>query len=289
MYSNIPDIIVHDPDEANIVLLGLPYKKTVSNLTGAALGPRAICFQMKDQLENRDCRLDKSLPKNICVADFHLELIDNLEPSEMCLETEQVALEILSKGKYLVGLGGEHTVSLPLISAAKEKFGNIAVVQLDAHADLRNATDYKNERLEIAHSTVMRRVIDKLKCPVYQLGIRSESLEERQFIIQNGLQDNVHYAHSFAGHCGIIDRIADEKVYLTIDVDVFDPSVMPATGTPEPGGWEWYTFLHFAGDLFRRKNVVGFDVVEVAQGDNFSRAECDRTAYNAAKLIYHLL
>jgi agmatinase len=288
MSNNIPGIIINDPDGAKVVLLGLPYEKTVSNVAGTALGPKAICFQMKDQLEDRDCRLDRSLGSGVCIAECHLGHITELEPRDMCLETARVAVEILRQGKYLVGLGGEHTVTLGLVQSHKEIFGDFAVVQLDAHLDLRDETEYKTERLKIAHSTVMRRV-HELGILTYHLAIRSESLEEHQFILGNGLQDNILYAHSYAGSCGIIDRIKEKNVYLTIDVDGFDPSVMPATGTPEPGGWGWQTFLHFAGNLFRRKNIVGFDVVEVSQGENFSRAESDRTAYNAAKLIYHLL
>ena len=190
--------------------------------------------------------------------------------------------------KFVVGLGGEHTVSLGLLLAVREFFGKISVVVEDAHGDLRwDTSDYDPKPKEIAHSTVMWHIHNS-GVDVFQHGIRSMSAKELVYAARSGLWKNISFAHSLAG-CALINAIKTEKVFLSIDVDGFDPSIMPATGTPEPGGVLWGPFMFFARDLIQSKEVVVFDLVEVSQGDDFSVADRTRTAYNAALLIHQLL
>ena len=158
-------------------------------------------------------------------------------------------------------LGGEHTVSLGAIAATQKYFGNVTVIQIDAHADLRyDNSDYEEDKKRItkyAHSCVMRRVYE-LGCDLIQIGIRSMSLAEANFVRMEKLEKNIFfYVPIKANFRKIISRCQNKRVYLTIDIDGFDPSIMPATGTPEPGGLSWDWSLAFFKELFKKKNVVG--------------------------------
>jgi agmatinase len=183
-------------------------------------------------------------------------------------------------------------VSLGAIKAAKEHFGDLAVIQFDAHSDMRYDTgDYEETARHIAHSTVMRRA-HELGCQIIQIGIRSMSEMEHQFLQETGLIKNVIQAcylgstedTIYLGSEDIIDMITRHNVWLTVDVDVFSGADFPGTGTFEPGGISWDKFMHIAGLLFRKKNVIGFDVVEV-----IPREIDTRTEYSAAKLVYNLI
>jgi agmatinase len=294
--------------KANIVLLGIPYERTLSAMKGASGGPAAICNQLKYQVEDIDHRLfrpygdnilavrekgeDLGLAGHVKVFEHQMKDVHNLEPERMAQIVFERAREFLSMNKFLVGLGGEHTVSLGLFQSLQGFYRDesIAVVQIDAHADLRpDTSDYDPEPRTLAHSTVMHH-IKNLGVELYQLGIRSMSSREFAQAAREGQLKNIFFARSRAGYVSeLINSIKADNVFLTIDVDGFDPSIMPATGTPEPGGLDWNQFLFFAENLFRLKNVVGFDVVEVSQGEEFSKADRVRTAYNAALLVHQLL
>ncbi len=296
-------------EDADVILLGIPYDKTLSAMKGAADGPVAICDQLKYQVEDVDHRLFKSplsskkildifdggssfgLENVVKVYEYHLQEVRHLEdPVQMVETVVSKAMEFLKMNKFLVGLGGEHTVILGLVSAIRECFGDIAVIQVDAHADLRwDTSDYDPKPKEIAHSTVMRHIHNS-GVEVRQLGIRSMSAGELVYAARSGLLENIFFARSRAHEtCSFINSIKAKRVYLSVDVDGLDPSIMPATGTPEPGGLLWWPFMNFAEDLIRLKEVVGIDVNEVSQGDDFSVADRIRTAYNAALLIHQLL
>jgi agmatinase len=199
-------------------------------------------------------------------------------------------LDLLRMNKFVIGLGGEHTVSLGIFQAMREFLGNFAVVQVDAHADLRSDTsDYDPEPKTLAHSTVMGQ-IKNYGVELYQLGIRSMSAGEFSQAAREGQLKNIFFARSRAGNvCELINSIKADQVYLTVDVDGLDPSIMPATGTPEPGGLQWGQFMFFIENLFRLKDVVGFDFVEVSQGEDFSEADRVKTAYNTALLVHQAL
>ncbi len=274
---------------ADIVLLGIPYEKTVSNLTGTSLGPKAICHMLKEQVEVRDFRLKRAIANEVRIIERHIRGIENLEPLEMFKRVFRRSLDFLRQKKFVFGLGGEHTISLPLVAAHREVYGDFTVVQIDAHRDLReNTGDYENPSRDIAHSTVMRK-IHAMGHTLIQIGIRSEDDAEAAYADVHKASIKMIEWPFMGNHQDFVNAIQTEKVYLSIDVDGFDPSVFPATGTSEPGGISWDWFLHFAKTLFEKKEVIGIDIVEVAQGDDYQPRDCNFTAYCAAKLAYHLI
>ena len=273
-------------EEAKVVLLKVPYEETVSGSLGASKGPQAISKMLSYQVEEWDCVLRRDVEKEVEIVEKNIP-VSKLKPEEVVKKVKQNTLSILNKGKFPVTLGGEHSVSLGAVLAAKEIFGNLTVVQIDAHADLRDDNgDYEKKETRISkysHGCVMRRIYER-GCGIVQVGIRSMSPKEYNFIVENKLERNIFYAPIKKSFSEIISRCLTEKVYLTIDVDGFDPSVMPATGTPEPGGISWEWGLQFFEKLFSQREIVGFDIVEVAP-----RKDDSRTEFAAAKLLYHLV
>lgn len=268
--------------EADVVLIGVPYEGTVSGEKGTAKAPRAICRQLKEQVEEFDLLLWKRTCGEVKIAEKHLdEELKGWGPYPVTGTIREEIAKVIQQGLFPVVLGGEHTVSLGAIQAAHKKFPDLTVVQFDAHADMRDHTgDYEETWQKIAHSTVMRRVYE-LGCQIVQIGIRSMSEMEYEFLVSNDLMKNVIPANFWGSSEDIIDQIANRNVWLTVDVDVFSGADFPGTGTFEPGGIGWDKFMHIANLLFCRKNVVGFDVVEVIP-DN-------KTDYAAAKLVYNLI
>jgi agmatinase len=189
---------------------------------------------------------------------------------------------LLESNKFLVSLGGEHSVSAPIIRAHAEKFHNISILQIDAHADLRDQYDGTPH----SHASIMARTVKDLKIPAVQVGIRSISAEEAR-----SLDDLPHTKIFWAKDIvGKTDWIGDavnsltDNVYLTIDIDGLDPSLVPTTGTPEPGGLGWYEVLALLKKLAKKKRVIGMDLVE------FSKAEGqDAPAFLCSKLVYKTL
>jgi agmatinase len=273
-------------EKTKVVLLKAPYEKTVSGRLGTFKGPQAISKMLSYQVEEWDCLLKRNTGREVEIIEKDVS-VSKLKPEEAIAKVKQNTFFILSRGKFPVILGGEHSVSLGAVLAAREIFGNLTVVQIDAHADLRDDnSDYEEKRGKISkysHGCVMRRIYEA-GCGIVQVGIRSMSPEEYNFIIEHKLEKNIFYAPIKKSFKEIISRCLTDKVYLTIDVDGFDPSVMPATGTPEPGGISWEWGLQFFEKLFSQKEIVGFDIVEVAprKGDS-------RTEFAAAKLLYHLI
>jgi agmatinase len=200
-------------------------------------------------------------------------------PEGMVHQVYQVARELLEAGKTIVMLGGEHSLTLGMVQAYQEKYKGLSVLQLDAHADLRDeylGTPY-------SHACVMRRVWEC--CPIVQVGIRSLSSEEHLFLQQQGLVP--FYMEEFAGERDSVARVVSslsDIVYITIDLDVLDPSVMSAVGTPEPGGMGWYELVDLVRAVSKQKRVVGFDLVEFCPREG--PTSC---AFLAAKLAYRLI
>jgi len=176
-------------------------------------------------------------------------------------------------------LGGEHTLSLGAVRAFKETFPSLSVLQLDAHADLRD----KYLGTKYGQACVMRRILEL--CPVTQVGVRSLSWEEKQFLTENKMRP--FYMSQLGEGKATVEQIVSSlsgDVYVTIDVDVLDPSIMPAVGTPEPGGMLWQQVLDIIQSVARRRRVVGFDVVEFCPGEGSSSC-----AFLLAKLIYKFI
>ncbi|MCK5236013.1 MAG: agmatinase, partial [Deltaproteobacteria bacterium] len=212
-----------------------------------------------------------------------------LSPEAMVDSVYGVSKDVLKGESIPVLLGGEHSVTLGLVKALIEKHDEVSVLQLDAHADLRES--YGGSSL--SHACVMRRVAEL--APVTQVGIRSLCKEEADFLSSedaSAKKINTFFAKDHLSECGslteeTIEKISSKlgkKVYITIDTDAFDPSVMPSTGTPEPGGFTWYGVLALLREVCRRKSVVGFDVVELSPIKDMVAPD-----FMAAKLVYKLM
>ncbi|MHB8084935.1 MAG: agmatinase, partial [Dehalococcoidia bacterium] len=224
---------------------------------------------------------DIELDKEICNIGIHT--LPELEPvlsgpEAMTDRVYQAVKSLLDQSKFVVMLGGEHSISYGSVRAFHEKYNNLSVLQLDAHADLRD--QYLGTKF--GQACVMRRIVEL--CPITQVGIRSLSLEENQYIMSNKLKP-FFFEREYGP--SIIEKITaslSDNVYLSIDLDVFDPSLMSAVGTPEPGGMNWDQVMGLLKTVSKSKNIVGFDVVELCpeQGP----AAC---SFTAAKLVYKLL
>jgi len=258
------------------VIIPVPFEQTTSYMPGTAKGPQAI-LDASAYVELYDEELK---------VESYLQGIHTLPPLTFSGRTEddfeQIAAafeKVLAVQKFPVGLGGEHSVSFPTVKAFKKYFSDLSVLQLDAHSDLR----YSYEASLYSHASVMRRIFE-ITPNIVPVGIRSQCNEEAEFITRENL--NTFYAYRLRQEgfdSSILDALT-ENVFITIDVDFFDPAVMPATGTPEPGGFFWYETLEFLKQVFTRKNVVGFDVVELSPISNLVYPD-----FTVAKLIYKLL
>jgi N1-aminopropylagmatine ureohydrolase len=272
-----------DPDEttierARVVLIPVPYDRTASYQKGTADGPRAL-LEASTHMELYDEELAVE-PYRIGIHTLEAPSGNDDPPERMVEEVESATERCLAMGKMPVVVGGEHSVSVGAIRACHRRHPKMSVVQLDAHGDLRNSF----EGSIYNHACVMHRVVD-LGIPTVQLGIRSLSREEADLIRDRRLV--VISARQFLEHPGTaleaVDRLTDE-IYLTVDVDYFDPAILPGTGTPEPGGPGWYETLTFLRELCRRKKVVGFDVNELRPMEDDKASD-----FLAAKLVYKVI
>ncbi len=201
-------------------------------------------------------------------------------PKEMIDRVEQVADSVIADGKIPFMLGGEHSISFGLYKALHKKYPDIGVVQIDAHADLRDSY----EGTKYSHAAVMRRIRETCQHTT-QIGIRSLCREEADYIKQH--KASVYLAKDIHNNNGWIDKMVKqlpEDIFITFDIDGLDPSIVPHTGTPEPGGLLWYETLEILKRIFKEKNVVGIDLVELAS-DNTSR----NSDFLVAKLAYRMM
>jgi agmatinase len=279
-------------DTARVLIWPVPFEKTVSYGQGTREGPAAIIDASRN-MELYDEEIGGE-PASIGIHTLPAIHADR-EPEEMMPALEREVRTLLETGKFVCMLGGEHSITPPVVRAFHQKFPRLSVLQIDAHADLRDQYDGTPH----SHASAMRRVVEV--CPAVQVGIRSLSIEEARAI--PSLPTRVFYAKDICDRTGPsqagraeagrgvafdnwVDDAVDalsEDVYLTIDIDGLDPSLVPSTGTPEPGGLSWYQALALIRTLAAKRNVVGMDLVEVAGGS-------DRvTSFVAAKLIYKTL
>lgn len=261
-------------DRAKVAILPIPYDGTSTWVKGADKGPEAL-LAASGNMELYDIETDSEVYQRGIVTLNPLDC--PADPEEIVNMVQQTAESVLRDDKLLIGIGGEHSVTTGLIRAAVQKYGNISVLQLDAHADLRN--EYGGSPFN--HACVMARA--KEICPIVQVGIRSMDSSEKESLDP----DRILYAHQWFIHSNpvewIISRLT-EKVYLTIDLDVFDPAIMPSTGTPEPGGLWWNDVMKIIRGVTSRKNIIGMDVVELCPNPSDKAPD-----FLAAKLIYRSL
>jgi agmatinase len=274
-----PDTKYTDMDSAAVAVLPVPFEGGVSYGKGAARGPDAV-IDASHYLELYDevLRIEPHRMGIVTVAPPELQ--PDLDPAEVARRVRQASLELIRMGKFVVLLGGDHSVSLGHVQALQEMTEKLSVIQLDAHADLRETYDGS----AYSHACIMSR-IREITRNTLQIGVRSMSAAEAERIQREQIAvcTMSDYRIGRSDTTVAIDRLPD-PLYITVDVDVFDWSVIRSTGTPEPGGMLWDETLALLENIFRCKHVVGFDVVELA------RESGDRnSAFAVAKLIYKML
>ena len=263
-----------DFETSKVVILPVPYDSTTTWRSGSRDGPMAI-IDASQCLELYDHELDR---ESYLVGIHTLpELQPSMKgPEETVSRVHKVASDLLQKGKFVVMLGGEHSLTVGMVRAFRERFEGLSVLQLDAHADLRD--EYEDSRY--SHACVMRRVLEC--CPIVQVGIRSLSQEEHLFLTQNRMQP--FFAQGLPlDEEGIVSALSAD-VYITIDLDVLDPSIMSAVGTPQPGGMSWHEILRVLRRVSEQRRIVGCDLVELCPAEG--PPSC---AFLAAKLTYKLI
>ncbi len=264
-----------DYSRARVVCLPAPYEATVSYCGGTADGPSAI-ITASAQVELYDEELECE-PCDVGVATLPALELAGVRPDQIIKAIAPAVERILKDGKLPLVLGGEHSITPAVVTAVHARHPNLTVLQFDAHADLRQ--EYEGERM--SHASALARVRDI--CSAVQVGIRNLSKEEAAWVERERLP--IFYAHkmregnSWMRHA--LEAVKTEEVYITIDVDAFDSSLMPATGTPEPGGMGWYDVTDFIKLVTEKKKVVGFDIVELSPKPGLHA--CD---FLAAKLAY---
>jgi len=262
-------------EESKVVILPVPYEKTTTYIKGTEKGPQAIIDASRN-MELYDEELDKNICEiGICTLE---ELKIDKKPELMVDGVCEKVKKLLDKEKVPVILGGEHSITSGCVKAFSGK--EFSVLQIDAHADLRE--EYEGSKFN--HACAMKRCLDVTK-NIVQVGIRSLSLEEAEFAKENNLE--IFWAKDIVDNDKWFDDAISklkDKVYITIDLDAFDPSFMFAVGTPEPGGLNYYQTLRFLKKVCSEKNVVGFDVVELCP--NAMDISSD---FTAAKLVYKLI
>jgi len=263
-----------NPSDSKIVLIPVPYDGTSTWIKGAEKGPKAI-IEASVNLELYDIETDLEVYRRGIFTDAPVNA--GPSPGKMVAAVRQRVRGHLANEKFAVVLGGEHSVSIGAVAAHAAQCPDLTVLQLDAHSDLRD--EYEGSRFN--HACVMARV--KERCPIVQVGIRSMDISEKPSVDPN----RIFFAKDLQEQTDWIDRVVavlGEPVYITIDLDVFDPSIMPSTGTPEPGGMLWYDVLALLRAVCRRRTVVGFDVVELCPVESNWAPD-----FLAAKLVYQLL
>ncbi|MCU0292155.1 MAG: agmatinase [Thermoanaerobaculaceae bacterium] len=268
-------------EDARVAVLPIPYDHTTSYQAGARRGPLAI-LEASAYVETWDDELGRDTVAELGIATLPPVAPEAAGPAAMQARIERVAAEVWAQGRFVVALGGEHSVTPPLVRAARRHHPDLGVLQLDAHADLR--VDY--EGTPSNHACAMYQLVDA-GVPLAQVGIRSLTAQEGVLIRERGIC--TVFAHEAVTRPveTWIDRVIDalpEEVYVTIDLDALDPSIMPATGTPEPGGLDWYRTLAVLRAVAAHKRIVAFDVVELAPHPGHVAPD-----FLAAKLVYKLL
>ena len=261
-------------ETASIAILPVPYDGTSTWMKGSNRGPEAL-LDASANMELYDIETDSEAYKLGMVTMDPVSCPD--DPEAMVNAVYKRARSILNHGKFMVGIGGEHTISVGLVRAVAEKLRNLSVLQFDAHSDTRH--EYEGSRYN--HACVMSRIGEI--CSYAQAGIRSMDASELKTLNR----DRTFFAREILKGSDVTSRVLKaltKDVYITIDLDVLDPSIMPSTGTPEPGGLDWYTLLEFIGSVVREKNVVGMDVTELLP--NPANRAPD---FVAAKLVYRVL
>lgn len=265
-------------DTADALIAPIPYEVSTSYMSGTKFGPDAI-MSASEFLELYDIETDYDVSEAKKIFTLPLPPISKASMDEAMCDIEHFTKPYVDTGKFLISIGGEHSVTPPIVKSFRKKYADLSVLQFDAHTDLRNSY----EGTINSHACAMRRVREL--CPAVQVGIRSMCSEEAQLIKDENLAPSIFYAKDLENHevDEIVDQLSDH-VYITFDFDALDPSIMPAVGTPEPGGMLWYDVLKILKRCYEKKNVVGADFVELMPLSGSFHAD-----FLAAALIYKTL
>ena len=272
-YAGIPEEFAK-LEQAKIVLISVPYDGTSTWQKGADKGPEAF-LDASANMELYDIETDTEVyQQGIYLAD---PVTENESPKKMVEAVHQETKKYIKKNKFVTIFGGEHSISIGTIRAFNEMFPSLTVLHIDAHADLRQSyegTSY-NHACAVYEASQTTNLI--------QVGIRSMDIIEKTVMDE----DKTYFAHEMAIDDTWMDSAIDQmtdNVFITFDLDAFDPSILPSTGTPEPGGLLWYETLEFLKQVFTEKNVVGFDIVELCPNSKEKSSD-----FLAAKLYYKML
>jgi agmatinase len=264
----------YDRAASKAVIVPVPYDGTSTWGKGADKGPGAI-IKASVHMELYDIETGREIYKIGIHTDQELGV--SPDPAVMVDQVRKRVAGWLDQQKFVVTLGGEHSISIGAIQAHHHHYPDMSVLQLDAHTDLRE--EYEGSPFN--HACVMARV--KELCPVTHVGIRSMDSSE----LSSAESGRVFYQEAIKDQTGWIDQVLETlsgKVYLTLDLDVLDPAIMPSTGTPEPGGMDWYSVLRLARKVAEKRKIVGLDVVELCPNPHNKAPD-----FLAAKLIYKIL
>ena len=271
--------------EAKTVILPIPYEKTTTYRQGCQNGPAAI-IEASDQLEAYDTELqtvicsETGIYTKDAIADTRFN--PSISPAEMLRVTTETVAQLITDGKFVIALGGEHSITAGVVKAYQQMLSeSFTVIQIDAHGDLRDS--YEGSIYN--HACVMRRILE-MGLPTLPVGIRSICQEEANLITEQQIPvvwaRDIYYQSDWIDKA--VSQIKTDQVFITIDLDGIDPSLMPGVGTPEPGGLNWYELTRFLKRIFTNYQVIGCDVMELAPVQDSVVSQ-----FTAAKLVYKLV
>jgi len=272
-YAGIPDKFAQ-LETAKVVLIPVPYDGTSTWGKGADKGPEAF-LKASENMEVYDIETDTEVfEQGIYLADA---ITENKSPEAMVKAVYAITKDYIKRNKFVTLFGGEHSISIGTIRAFNECFDNLTVLHIDAHADLRES--YEGNKF--SHACAVHEASQTTN--LIQVGIRSMDAIEKTFMDE----EKTFFAHDMVNDEYWMDKAIDlmsSNVFITFDLDALDPSIMPSTGTPEPGGLFWYETLDFLKKVFEEKNVVGFDIVELCPKKHDKSSD-----FLVAKLYYKML
>lgn len=272
---------------ADVILMSVPYENSVSFMGGTANGPKKIVGCLDNNLELFDVELHCEPAKKLKTVHKEISGLKKLIPEKALKKISSEYQNLFNDDKFIIMLGGEHTVSFGALEAIskKENPKDITILQIDAHQDLRGDNCDYNEKCEkFAHSCTMRR-IHELGFPIVQVGIRTYSKYEYEYWQKNKNTITVfQWNKTQIPIEKILKSIKTKKIYLTVDIDGFDPAHMPGTGTPVQGGLNWYYGLDLIKKAIEKKELIGADIVEVSP-----QRDSVLTEFGAALICYKIM
>lgn len=261
-------------EKSHFYILPIPYEATTTYGHGTSLGPKAV-IDASLNMETFDEELWQETYK-LGIHTLPFLAPESTGPEQMNDELASYVYNEFDKDKILISLGGEHSISPGLVKAFKKRYPDLTVLHLDAHADLRDSY----QGTPYSHACASRRILEH--CPIISCGIRSLSIEESDFIKETGYK--IFLGKEALDKQAEINSLLSGNIYISLDVDILDPSIMPSTGTPEPDGWTWQEITNFLKGIIQNKNIAGLDVVELAPIPGIPAPD-----FTIAKLIYRIM